>query len=92
MNPKIQAMADNLAVSAGSIESLVEYLVEAAKKPAGRKAMEADREGFIRAGTEAWHRNWAKFYNEILDGVTPMAVKYRKEIAEQTYDELRSAL
>ena len=90
MNPNIQAMADELAVSADSIESLVQYIAEAAKKPAGRKALAADPEGFIRAGTEAWHRNWAKFYTEILENKTPMAIQYRREIAEQTYNSFQS--
>ena len=89
MTPSIQIMADELAVSADSIESLVQYIVAAASKPAGRKAMEADPEAFVRAGTEAWHRVWAKFYNEILEAKTPMAIQYRNDIAEQAYDSFK---
>lgn len=86
---QIQAFAEANNLDATALESLVSYLRRALERPAAVKAMEANPSAFFRAGVEAWHRNGQAFYEELLEGVTPRSIEYRKAIAQAVWDNAR---
>jgi len=88
MNP-IQEFAQANNLDANALESLVSYLRRAIEKPEAKKAMEANPSAFLRAGVEAWNRMGKAFYEELLEGVTPRSIEYRKAIAQSVWEAAR---
>lgn len=85
----IQQFAEANNLDANALESLVSYLRRALERPEAVKAMEANPSAFLRAGVEAWTRKGQAFYQEILEGVTPRSIEYRKAIAQSVWDNAR---
>lgn len=88
---QIQVFAQEHGLDANALESLVSYLRRAVERPAALKAMEANPSAFLRAGVEAWNRMGQDFYQELLEGVTPRAIEYRKAIAQSVWENARQA-
>jgi hypothetical protein len=76
----VSATASGIEMNPDSLESLIDYLRVAVKKPEGLRLFKADPIAFTSAGIDAWHRNWAKFYTEVLEGTTEAAQLYNQSV------------
>lgn len=85
------AIAKEFGVDESALKSLLTFMFDNINRtPETRAAFEADPVYHTRQGILEWKRRGDLFYAELLEGKSDNAIKWRKEIADQVYEQARA--